>query len=61
MSVQLAVAPIAWSNSDLPQLGGDTPKTCLREIVKLASLGQKVVQNIRWIPKSLDPSSKNTI
>ena len=26
MSVQLAVAPIAWSNSDLPQLGGDTPK-----------------------------------
>ncbi len=21
MSVQLAVAPIAWSNSDLPQLG----------------------------------------
>ena len=32
MSVQLAVAPIAWSNSDLPQLGGDTPlETCLRE------------------------------
>ena len=33
MSVQLAVAPIAWSNSDLPQLGGDTPlETCLRAV-----------------------------
>ncbi len=31
MSVQLAVAPIAWSNSDLPQLGGHTLETCLRE------------------------------
>ena len=62
MSVQLAVAPIAWSNSDLPQLGGDTPwKPASGRVVKLASLGPKVVQNIRWIPKSLDPSSKNTI
>lgn len=32
MSVRLAVAPIAWSNSDMPELGGDTPlETCLRE------------------------------
>lgn len=32
MSIQLAVAPIAWSNSDMPELGGDTPlETCLRE------------------------------
>lgn len=32
MAVQLGISPIAWSNDDLPQLGGDTPlETCLRE------------------------------
>ena len=32
MQVRFGVAPIAWSNSDLPQLGGDTPlETCLAE------------------------------
>jgi len=32
MSIRLAVAPIAWSNSDMPELGGDTPlETCLSE------------------------------
>lgn len=33
MSVaRLAVAPIAWSNSDMPELGGDIPlETCLAE------------------------------
>ncbi len=32
MAVTLAVAPIAWSNDDLPRLGGDTPlEVCLRE------------------------------
>src|SRR5262249_26626200 len=30
--IRLGVAPIAWSNDDLPQLGGDTPlETCLAE------------------------------
>src|SRR5215468_10705869 len=32
MPVRLGVAPIAWSNDDLPELGGDTPlETCLIE------------------------------
>ena len=32
MAIRLGVAPIAWSNDDLPELGGDTPlETCLRE------------------------------
>src|SRR5215510_2226142 len=32
MPVRLGIAPIAWSNDDLPQLGGDTPlETCLTE------------------------------
>lgn len=30
--VRLAVAPIAWTNDDLPELGGDTPlETCLAQ------------------------------
>lgn len=30
--VRFGVAPIAWSNSDLPELGGDTPlEVCLQE------------------------------
>ncbi|MDE1188279.1 MAG: myo-inosose-2 dehydratase [Pantoea sp.] len=32
MKAKLGIAPIAWSNDDLPQLGGDTPlSTCLVE------------------------------
>ena len=25
MTVKLGVAPIAWSNDDMPELGGETP------------------------------------
>ncbi len=32
MTVKLAVAPIAWSNDDMPELGGDTPlEVCLSQ------------------------------
>jgi len=32
MSVKLGIAPIAWSNDDMPELGGDTPlEQCLLE------------------------------
>lgn len=32
LKAKLGIAPIAWSNDDLPQLGGDTPlTTCLYE------------------------------
>ena len=32
MSVKLGIAPIAWSNDDFPELGGDTPlEQCLSE------------------------------
>lgn len=32
MEARLAIAPIGWSNDDLPELGGDTSlETCLRE------------------------------
>ena len=32
MSVKLGIAPIAWSNDDMPELGGDTSlEQCLSE------------------------------
>lgn len=32
MKAKLGIAPIAWSNDDLPELGGDTPlETCLSD------------------------------
>ena len=32
MHIKLGIAPIAWSNDDMPELGGDTPiETCLNE------------------------------
>ena len=32
MLIKLGIAPIAWSNDDMPELGGDTPiETCLEE------------------------------
>ena len=32
MFIKLGIAPIAWSNDDMPELGGDTPiETCLDE------------------------------
>ena len=32
MSVKLGIAPIAWSNDYMPELGGDTPlEQCLSE------------------------------
>jgi inosose dehydratase len=33
MLIKLGIAPIAWSNDDMPELGGDTPiETCLEEV-----------------------------
>lgn len=32
MKIKLGIAPIAWNNDDMPELGGDTPvETCLDE------------------------------
>ena len=33
MSVKLGIAPIAWSNDDMPELGGDTSlEQCLSAV-----------------------------
>jgi inosose dehydratase len=43
MEVRLAKAPIAWSNDDLPQLGGDTSlETCLSEIKEAGYVGTEM-------------------
>ena len=40
MSVKLGIAPIAWSNDDMPELGGDIPiEVCLAESKKAGFSG----------------------
>src|SRR5437879_2950633 len=40
MAVRLGVSPIAWSNDDLPELGGNTPlETCLAEATEAGFAG----------------------
>ncbi|NQY30476.1 MAG: myo-inosose-2 dehydratase [Flavobacteriaceae bacterium] len=43
MEVKLAIAPIAWSNDDLPQLGGNTPlETCLSQTREAGYVGTEM-------------------
>ena len=40
MSIKLGIAPIAWSNDDMPELGGDTPlEQCLSEASQAGFIG----------------------
>ena len=40
MTVKLGIAPIAWSNDDMPELGGDTPlEQCLFEASQAGFIG----------------------
>ncbi|BAJ82902.1 inosose dehydratase (plasmid) [Acidiphilium multivorum AIU301] len=49
MKAKLAIAPIAWTNDDLPELGGDTPlETCLAESRAAGFIG---VENGGKFPK----------
>lgn len=60
MPVQLAVAPIAWSNSDLPELGGDTTlETCLRESREAGFTGTETGIKYPMDPEVLGPMLKN--
>ena len=52
MKINLGIAPIAWSNDDMPELGGDTPiETCLKEASSAGftgiELGGKFPRNAR--------------
>lgn len=50
MRAKLGIAPIAWTNDDLPELGGDTPlRTCLNEARQAGFTG---VENGGKFPKT---------
>ena len=54
--IRLGVAPIAWSNSDLPQLGGDTTlETCLKESRKAGFSGTETGVKFPMDPAVLGP------
>jgi inosose dehydratase len=54
--IRLGVAPIAWSNSDLPQLGGDTTlETCLKESRKAGFSGTETGVKFPMDVKVLKP------
>ena len=61
MSVRLGIAPIAWSNDDLPQLGGDTPlETCLKESRTAGFSGTETGGKFPMDPPSSGRSSRRT-
>ena len=56
MSVELAIAPIAWSNSDLPEIGGDTTlETCLKESREAGFTGTETGVKYPMDPETLGP------
>ncbi len=56
MAIRLGVAPIAWSNDDLPELGGDTPlETCLRESRAAGFSGTETGRKFPMDPARLGP------
>ena len=57
--IKLGVAPIAWSNNDMLELGGDTPlETCLKETRKAGFTGTETGVKFPMDPKVLGPILK---
>jgi inosose dehydratase len=57
--VKLGVAPIAWSNNDMLELGGDTPlETCLKEERKAGFTGTETGVKFPMDPTVLGPILK---
>jgi inosose dehydratase len=56
MEIRLGIAPIAWTNNDLPQLGGDTSlETCLTESREAGFSGTETGVKFPMDPKILGP------
>jgi inosose dehydratase len=54
--VRLGIAPIGWSNDDLPELGGDIPlERCLREAKEAGYAGVEKGGKFPMDPKALGP------
>ena len=59
MSIKLGVAPIAWSNDDMPELGGDTTlEQCLNEASKAGFSGIEFGGKFSRNSKELIPKLK---
>ncbi len=55
-TVRLGIAPIAWTNSDLPELGGETPlETCLAETRQAGFSGTETGVKFPMDPATLGP------
>ena len=55
-AVSLGIAPIGWSNDDLPELGGDIPlERCLREARQAGYAGVEKGGKFPLDPKVLGP------
>ena len=51
MNIKLGIAPIAWSNDDMPELGGDTPiEQCLDEAKNAGFSGIELGGKFRRTP-----------
>ena len=60
MKAKLGIAPIAWSNDDLPELGGETTlDTCLRESKLSGFTGVETGGKFPKTPEELSPILKN--
>ena len=54
MKAKLGIAPIAWSNDDLPELGGETSlDTCLSESKLAGFTGVETGGNFQKLLKNL--------
>jgi inosose dehydratase len=54
MTIKLGTNPIAWSNDDMPELGGDTPlETCLREAREAGFVGIEMGNKFPKEPEAL--------
>ena len=60
MSVKLGVAPIAWSNDDMPELGGETTlEQCLKEASMAGFTGIESGGKFPMDSKELIPKLEN--
>lgn len=58
MTIRFGVSPIAWSNDDMPELGGDTPlESCLGDVMALGfegvELGTKFPRELSALKRAL--------
>ena len=54
MSIRIGTNPIAWTNDDMPELGGDTPlETCLKEAAEAGFAGIEKGNKFPNDPKAL--------